>query len=31
LMVRTQTHLIEPMNLGLKLSCLCANRWIFFL
>jgi len=30
-MVRTQTHLIEPMNLGLKLSRLCANRWIFFL
>src|SRR5712691_7137805 len=31
LMVRTEPHLIQPMNLGLKLSRLFSNRWIFFL
>src|SRR6266481_524689 len=31
LMVRTQPHLIQPMNLRLKLSRQFSNRWIFFL
>jgi hypothetical protein len=31
LMVRTKPHLVQPMNLYLKLSRLGSNRWIFFL
>ncbi len=30
LVIRTQSHLVQPMNLGLKPSCLFANRWVFF-
>ena len=30
-MVRTQSHLVQPMNLGLILSRQLSNRWIFFL
>ena len=31
LMVRTKPHLVQPMDLCLKLSRLGSNRWIFFL
>jgi hypothetical protein len=30
LKVRTQPHLVQPMNLRIKLPRLFAKRWIFF-